>query len=211
MAPSDVFNRHVDAYEAWFERHPHAYASELEAVRTLVPQEGSGVEIGIGTGRFAAELGIRFGVEPAGAMRAMAQARGLAVVDAVAEALPFAPEAFDYALMVTTLCFLDDVEQACREVHRVLKPGGAFVVGFIDRTSPLGQRYERHKQDNVFYRDARFHAADEVAGLMRRAGFEELAFRQTLFGDPAAMNAPDPVTEGYGDGAFAVIRGVKHR
>lgn len=211
MARTSVFEEQPVAYDAWFDAHPAAFASEVEAVRALLPPRGSGIEIGAGTGRFATSLGIKLGVEPAGAMRALAQERGLEVVDAAAEALPFAQDCFDYALMVTTVCFLDDVEGAFEEIFRVLKPGGAFVVGIIDRTSPLGQRYERHKDDSAFYRDAQFHSTEEIAVLMRGAGFEDLAFRQTLFGDPDAMDTADEVRNGYGDGAFVVIRGLKAR
>lgn len=209
MASTEVFNQHVDAYEAWFDRHPSAYASELEAVRALLPQTGLGLDVGVGTGRFAAPLGVRLGVEPSAAMRRVAKARGIEVVAGTAETLPFPSQAVDYVLMVTTLCFLDDAQQAMREVYRVLRPGGAFVVGFIERTSPLGRRYEQRKADSAFYRVAHFHSTEEVTRLLLTAGFQALAFRQTLFEDPTAMEQPDPVREGYGEGAFVVIKGEK--
>ena len=209
MAQTDVFDQHVDAYEAWFDRHPQAYASELEAVRALLPQTGVGLEVGVGTGRFAAPLGVRLGVEPSAAMRRIAEARGVAVVDGTAEALPFPDEAVDYVLMVTTLCFLDDAGQAMREIHRVLRPGGALVLAFIDRESRLGRRYEEHRANSTFYRAAHFHSPDEIKRLLLAAGFQALIFRQTLFGEPSAMQQPDPVREGYGEGAFVVIRGEK--
>jgi SAM-dependent methyltransferase len=142
-------------------------------------------------------------------MRRVAQARGIEVVDAVAEALPYPAETFDFAPMVTTVCFLDDVATAFREAKRVLRLGGALVVGLVDRVSPLGQAYEQQKADSVFYRGARFRSAAEVAALMQAAGFEGLTFRKTLFGDPAAMEATVPVLEGRGEGGFVVIRGTK--
>lgn len=211
MSGIDMFERNVSDYDAWFEEHAAAYASELQAIRELWPSDGVGLEIGVGTGRFAAELGIRFGVEPAAAMRALAEARGLEVFDAKAEALPFADETYDAVLMVTTVCFLDDVAKAFEETYRVLTSGGYFVVGMINRDSPLGQRYERHKDHSTFYSAARFHSTDAVALAMKEAGFVDLTYRQTLFGDSAAMQKPDPVRVGYGDGAFVVIRGTKLR
>ena len=42
-------------------------------------------------------------------MRKLARKRGLHVYDAVAERLPFESEQFDFVLMVTTICFLDDI------------------------------------------------------------------------------------------------------
>jgi hypothetical protein len=57
------FNSHHRRYEAWFSRHEAAF-SELLAVRALLPWEGKGLEIGVGTGRFSAPLGVEVGVDP---------------------------------------------------------------------------------------------------------------------------------------------------
>jgi len=40
---------------------------------------------------------------------------------------------FDFVLIVTTLCFLDDPVQAFRESRRVLRPAGAIIIGMLDR------------------------------------------------------------------------------
>jgi hypothetical protein len=105
---SQAFEQHVDRYDEWFERNRAVYESELRAVASLLPRHGVGIEIGVGTGRFAARLGIAVGVEPSAAMGAVARRRGIEVIQAVAECLPLADATFDVALMVTTLCFLDD-------------------------------------------------------------------------------------------------------
>ena len=62
------FNAHHKRYEAWFTHHQAAYHSELLAVRALLPWQGLGLEIGVGTGRFAGPLGIKVGVDPSNAM-----------------------------------------------------------------------------------------------------------------------------------------------
>jgi SAM-dependent methyltransferase len=209
MPNFEPFEGHAESYDAWFDSHRHAWHSELDAVRALLPRSGSGLEIGVGTGRFAAPLGIRHGVEPSAAMRSLALERGVDAVDGVAEALPFSEGLFDFAVMVTTICFLEDVAAAFREAHRVLRPGGHLLVGFIDRASPLGRQYQWQKADSLFYRVARFHTVPEVIGLVEEAGFGGIVCRQTLFGDPAAMAVADPVLEGHGDGAFVVIRGTR--
>ena len=50
MPGVESFDRNVNQYEQWFIDHPFAYLSEVRAVRELLPK-GSGIEIGIGTGR----------------------------------------------------------------------------------------------------------------------------------------------------------------
>ena len=44
------------------------------------------------------------------------------------EALPFADESFDLVLANHVLFYCSDVEQACREAARVLKPGGQMCI-----------------------------------------------------------------------------------
>lgn len=45
-----------------------------------------------------------------------------------AESMPFDPNLFDCAVAVSTLEFIEDLDAACREVKRVLKPNGFFIV-----------------------------------------------------------------------------------
>ncbi len=202
------FEENVDRYEAWFQRHPFAYQSELEAVAALLPG-GEGLEVGVGTGLFAAPLGVRAGVEPAAAMRAIARQRGIDAVDGVAEALPYADAAFDFVLMVTTICFVDDVPAAVREAWRVLRTGGHIVVGFVDRESALGRQYEAERGRSAFYAAATFHSAAEIAAELRRAGFTTLRFRQTVFTPLDEVTALQPSRPGYGEGSFVVVAGEK--
>jgi len=204
-----AFSKNVRQYEQWFLDHPNAYVSELHAVRELLPMNGMGVEVGIGTGRFAAPLGIRKGVDPSPAMAAIASDKGLQVLPGVAENLPFRDGEIDYVLMVTTVCFLDDRDLAFREIHRVLRPGGLFVIGFIDRDSPLGRQYLQRKDRSVFYKDAVFYSVPEIVDHLGQAGFDQFDFRQTLFTPLDQMKLPDPVQQGHGRGSFVVVRGVK--
>lgn len=88
MAKTAPFDAYDERYEHWFDEHQAAYLSELLALRSLVPWEGHGLEIGVGTGRFAAPLGVPVGVDPSGAMLCRAAARGIETVRGVAEALP---------------------------------------------------------------------------------------------------------------------------
>lgn len=74
---TDPFDSHTDRYDTWFEHHPAIYESELNAIRQLLPPGfESGLEVGVGTGRFAAPLGIATGLEPSIKMGAVAPEAG---------------------------------------------------------------------------------------------------------------------------------------
>ena len=146
-----VFNHSALEYDDWFVRNEPIYRSELAAVKAFMPKGGRGLQIGVGTGRFAEPLGVKEGVEPAKAMDAMARERGIKVYEAYAEELPFEDGSFDLVLMVTVLCFLADPFRALSEATRILKPEGCLIIGMIDRNSPLGLAHEASKEKSKFY------------------------------------------------------------
>ncbi|MEA2071218.1 MAG: class I SAM-dependent methyltransferase [Asgard group archaeon] len=203
------FNQHFQQYEDWFEEHKFVYLSELKAIKHFIPEQGKGVEIGIGTGRFAKPLGIHFGIDPSEEMRKIARTKGLEVIDAVAEDLPFEEQEFSYALMVTTICFLDDIHAAFQEVYRILQPEGLFIIGFVDKNSPLGERYLQFKHENVFYKHATFYSTEEVLRLLADHHFTNTEIIQTVFGSLSDIQSVQPFKKGFGEGGFVVIKAEK--
>jgi len=130
------FEEYWREYDEWYDKHRVLYYSELMAVELAshsVPRPW--LEIGVGTGRFAAPLRIDVGVDPSEAMLKAALSRGLHVVKAYAERLPFLDSSFDGVFIIYTICFLDDPVQALREVSRVLADHGKLVLGFISADS----------------------------------------------------------------------------
>jgi SAM-dependent methyltransferase len=201
------FETHTDRYDDWFDRHPAAYESELAALRAELPpvDPPDAVEIGVGTGRFAAPLDVGLGVDPSPAMLARAADRGVTPIRGVAEALPLHQNAVELAVLVTTICFVDDLDRTLAEAARALRPGGTLLVGFVDRDSPLGERYREKQAENPFYRDATFVSVPELLDGIDRAGFEPPSVTQTLFADPAALDGPDRVEDGWGEGSFVAV------
>lgn len=209
MPKTTPFDEYPLRYDDWFERRRFVYDAELRAVQQFVPSSGEGMEIGVGSGRFAQPLGIKTGVEPSQAMRILAQTRGVEPIDAVAEKLPYSDNAFDFVLMVTTICFLDDIGTAFNDAYRVLRPHGALIVGFIDKTSRLGQIYQERHAGHPFYTDATFYSVAEVVHYLENAGFGGFRFCQTIFHDSTRIGPDEPIREGYGEGSFIVLRGLK--
>lgn len=204
-----VFDQNARAYDRWFDENERVYRAELDAVQALLPPVGLGLEVGVGTGHFAAPLSVRFGVDPARNAACIARDRGVLTCQSFGERLPFRAGQFDYALLVTVDPFVLDVSRVLREVRRVLKPGGWAIVGVIDRDSPLGQMYEAHKDDDLFYREAHFHSAGEMIALLGESGLCPKAACQTITGFPNEDTTTEQVQEGYeGEtGAFAIQAG----
>ncbi len=205
-----LFQESAQKYDAWFDRNPFAYESEILALKKFLAPQVRGLEIGVGTGRFAVPLGIQMGVEPAAAMAVMAQRRGIQVYRAVAEALPFRHDSFDLVVMVTVLCFLRDPFLSLTEATRVLKPGGQILIGMIDKESPLGWLYETHKQDSKFYRQANFYSVNQILDWLARLRYRQARACQTLFQELSRITRLEPVRDGHGDGGFAVIAAHKN-
>jgi SAM-dependent methyltransferase len=204
-----VFDRFAREYDQWFVENSFAYLSEVEAIRRFIPDAGLGVEIGAGSGRFSIPFGIKIGIEPSERMARLAQSKGLFIIRALAEELPFAEDTIDYVLMVTVICFLTDLPMAMKEIRRVLKPEGRLIIGFIDRESHLGKKYELKKDSNRFYKEATFYSASQVMDVLTTAGFSDFQIGQTLFTEPKDMVRCDPVREGHGEGGFVALLAIK--
>lgn len=66
------FEKYYQEYERWFEKNKYVYQSEIDAIKDLMPDFRKGIEIGVGSGRFAVPLGIDLGLEPSARMRDIA-------------------------------------------------------------------------------------------------------------------------------------------
>lgn len=200
-----TFNENTLEYDQWFDEHSTVYQSEIDAIQKAIPKNKMGIEIGIGTGRFAEPLSIKYGVEPSENMARVAEQRGITVYRAYAEKLPVGNATFDFALLVTTVCFLSDIPKAFSEIYRILKPQGEIIIAIIDKNSELGRKYEMNKSTNKFYKEAHFHSTEELTELLKQSGFQNFQYWQTLTGNSEMEN---PI-KGYGKGSFVVIKANK--
>ncbi len=205
----EPFEKYSSKYEDWFDRNRFVYQSELFALKAKLPEGEKGVEIGVGSGQFATPLNVRVGVEPSDKMRKLAIARDILTIGGTAEKLPLKDAEFDFALMVTTICFVDDISAAFSEAYRILKPGGHMIIGFVDRDSLIGREYLKHKEENVFYKYATFYSVDDVVFYLKKTGFKNFEFLQTVFHNLKEVREIEPIEEGYGKGSFVVVDAVK--
>ena len=170
--PQEIFERHAGAYDDWYEEHREVYLAELGRIREAFPApDARTVEIGAGSGRFAAPLGIPVGVEPSLALCRIARRRGVDVVRGTGECLPLRDGSCSALLMVTVICFFDDPAAACAEAYRVLAPGGVLVAGFLERTGRVIQAFLHGEPGHRFLAEGTFFTSAEVQALLAGAGF----------------------------------------
>lgn len=211
MKKSVLFSTHAKRYEDWFKKYPEVYLSEIAAVKEQLiklPENIKGIEVGIGTGRFAQPLGIKEGVEPSQEMADRARVRGIEVVNGTAENLPYKDLNFDFVLFVT-ICHFDNLKLALKEASRVLKHYGSIIIGFIDKDQVIGKAYEEKRNHSNFFKYARFYTVNEVINSLNDAGFKNLEFNQTLFGALDEIKEVQLPKTGFGEGSFVVVKAIK--
>lgn len=138
----DYGQRYADVYDKGRRLTPEALATWIAAISRWLPQPARGTQItvldvGSGTGRFcgifASHFGCRvIGVEPSDKMRQTAQAHcaaaNISYRAGCAEHLPCEDASCDVAWLSMVVHHFTDLAQACRELHRVLRPGGLVLV-----------------------------------------------------------------------------------
>lgn len=211
MAKIIAFENNSAHYEEWFENNPSVYASEILAVKETLPVKGQGIEIGIGSGRFAKPFNIRFGLDASIKMLKISFKKGLKVINGIAESLPIANKSFDYVLMVTTICFVDDIKKTFNEAYRIIKDNGSIIIGFVDKNSFIGKLYQLKKDKSLFYKEATFFSTSEITKYLKEAGFTKFDYSQTIFKNLNEIKNIEPVLEGYGIGSFVVIKAKKRK
>lgn len=170
--PPDVFEEYAKDYDRWFDEHRDEYLAELARIRAMLPPlDARAIEVGVGSGRFAAPLGVALGVEPSRALARMARRRGIRVIRGRAEALPIRNGSCSSVLLITVICFLKDPATAFRELRRILISQGFLIVAFIERGGWIHRAYLREGGKGRFLSRARFYSSGDVQALLAETGF----------------------------------------
>lgn len=203
----DIFDRYYKRYDAWYDRNKFAYLSELGAIRKVLPNRGKGLEIGVGTGRFASILGIEYGIDHSRNMLKLAKKRGINVRTGTGENLPFGNSTFDYVVIIITLCFVKDPCRVLTEARRVLKKKGKIIIGIINKDSFLGELYQRKK--SIFYKQAFFFGVKELIKLLKIIRFNRFSYYQTIYKFPHKIKSIEKFKKGFDKGGFVVVSAYK--
>ncbi|MEM6896761.1 MAG: bifunctional 2-polyprenyl-6-hydroxyphenol methylase/3-demethylubiquinol 3-O-methyltransferase UbiG [Pseudomonadota bacterium] len=152
--PKDTLRNDLELYDRvarhwwsdevrWIRTLKNMVPGRLSYFDTLVEWEGRKVlDLGCAGGFMAEAIADRgatvTGIDPAADAIAAAMLHGegksITYDVGVGEALPYEDASFDHVVCVDVLEHVQDLGQVCREVARVLKPGGTFLFDTINRT-----------------------------------------------------------------------------
>jgi hypothetical protein len=129
---ADTFDKNARTTK-WFGEHRCVYLSEPHAAQDKLPIHGSGIDVGIGTGRFALPLGIEKRNELSRSMAKISKGKGIDIVAGVAENLPYINSQFDFCLYGHLVLF------SCQD----LRPGNCHSRNRLgrDRDGRKGEQY----------------------------------------------------------------------
>ena len=123
---------------------------ELSIARRLVARDGEVLDVGAGTGRFAAtvagESSRTVALDPSSRMLSISAAKGdqsdpfkqVSYVIGDGAFLPFTSGSFDAVISVKVLSHFGDIDPFVSEMSRVLRSGGQLIV---DVSTPLAELY----------------------------------------------------------------------
>jgi ubiquinone/menaquinone biosynthesis C-methylase UbiE len=204
---TNIFNQYFRQYDDWYKKNKYTYLSELKLLSRLIPKAKKGLEIGVGTGRFAEPLGIKYGIDPAEKMLEIAAKRGIVVRQAAGENIPFEDNTFDYVAIIITLAFVKNPKKVVQEALRVLKKKGKIIIGFVEGNSFLADFYRT--KEGPFYKKAKFIKVNRLLGWLKKESCQKLSIYQTLFNIPKDITDIQPYKKGFGAGGFVVIEAQK--
>ena len=165
---------HPQEYDQWYQSPKGKWIGENEYAlckKMLSASAGSSVlDVGCGTGYFSRKFSadglqvtaVDLSRENISFAKHKSHSEQYAVADMTA--LPFADQAFDYVVAITSLCFVDREEKAIREMMRVARH--RVLLGLLNRRSILYWQKGRKAASGSSYFGAHWHSASDLRTML---------------------------------------------
>ena len=224
MSDIEIFDEWPEKYDQWFETPIGRLIKQYESaliLHMLNPGPGEKIlDAGCGTGIFTFDL-LSAGAEVLGLeislpmlLRAGKKLKvyPFRMLQADMRHLPFTDGAFDKAVSVTAVEFLEDAKPAIDELFRVTRPGGCIVVATLNsRSSWAGRRKEAAKKGHSLFKKAFFRSPEEIRTFSPLEGVIKTAihFEKSEHPIQAERIEKEGQMKGLDTGAFLVARWEK--
>ena len=229
-----AFEKYANDYDKWFLKNENVLMSEVHLLAKALGNPGNTLSVGCGSGLFETILNDEFnikitsGIEPSEGMAEIARTRDMNVVIDTAEDADFGIDKYDTILFNGTPSYINNLEKAFKKSFAALKNDGQIVVLDVPKESSYAILYNLAKTvgtwegkdlfdvkpDNPypieFVKDANWRTTGEKIDLIKKVGFTEFNFYQTLTKHPLYSNetVEEPV-EGYDRGDYVAITARK--
>ena len=223
------YDEYASEYDAWFMKNGNLLASEVKLIAKVLADGGDILSIGCGSGLVESILERDFGivvtdgVEPSPGMAEIARKRGLNVLSAAAADFHVTRQ-YDTVLMNGCPSYIDDLDAAFAHVAEALKPGGRLVVADVPKDSAYAMIYNLAAVIGTwddplladihppapypieFVKSANWRTTAEKVASLKRCGFFDLEYYQTLTMHPVSSNRfVEEPSEGSDRGSYVAI------
>jgi ubiquinone/menaquinone biosynthesis C-methylase UbiE len=220
----NIFDKYARNYDLWYEEPfgKSAFKLELDCINKILNYTNKSIfsykslEIGVGSGRFAQDLKITYGIDTSIELLKLAKKKGVLGILGKAENLPFKNSSFDLVLIVVSICFFENPELALKQVWRILKEDGNLVIGLILSESLWAKFYkEKAKKGHPIYSNAHFYSYSELNSMLIKNNFKIEKIYSTLFENPQDQKPIEnrAIKEGFykEGGFFCIIAKKSHK
>lgn len=229
------FDKYASTYDRWFLDNVNVLKSEVALVAACLRHSPSPIlSVGCGSGLFEDilsheyDINISDGVEPSTGMAEIARRRGLNVEIATAEEFNFPKDKYRTVIFNGSPGYISDLDMVVGKVAEALPAGGRLILVDVPKESSYGMMYNLAKALGTwdhpllcgvfppepypieFVNQANWRTTAEKIDSLRKHGFSNLEFMQTLTSHPlfSDLKAEEPV-EGYDKGDYVAIIATK--
>lgn len=234
MDKNNIFDKYASEYDSWFFDNTNLLQSEVNLVAHFLKNAGEVLSVGCGSGLFESILKkdfgieIQTGIEPSEEMAEIARKRGVDTEIATAEEADFGVDKYDTILFNGSPSYITDLENVYHKAYAATKKGGRVVVIDVPKESSYGLLYNLAMSLNSwehpllkdvqpldpypieFVKLANWRTTEENINLLKKVGFKDFKFAQTLTKKPVfSNNEIEQPIEGYDSGSYVAICAYK--